>query len=52
MNLHLLQANALREGLVFRSAPAAWVIWLVIVPAVSLFAWCFYRMSEIGRAHV
>ncbi len=45
MNLHLLQANALREGLVFRSAPAAWVIWLVIVPAVILFAWFFYRMS-------
>ncbi len=45
MSLPLLQASALHEGLVFRNAPAAWVIWLVIIPGIVLLTWFLYRLS-------
>jgi uncharacterized membrane protein len=41
----VLLSTAIREGLVFRSAPPAWVIWLVIAPAVVLLTWFLYRLS-------
>jgi uncharacterized membrane protein len=52
MNGALLSATTVREGLVFRSAPPAWVIWLVIVPAVILVTWFLYRLSGDARPAV
>ncbi len=44
----LLESEVVSEGLVFRSAPPTWVIFLVIVPAVIGFAAVFYRMGREG----
>jgi len=42
----LLQTDgAVADGLVFRSAPPAWVIWLLLAPAAALFVWATYRLS-------
>ena len=46
--LPLLQVDTVREGLVLRAAPANWVIFLVIIPAIIGFAYLFYRMSPKG----
>ena len=45
MNIPLLQADGLPETYVLRGAPPAWVIWLLIVPAIVAFSWFTYRMS-------
>jgi uncharacterized membrane protein len=46
----LLQADTVAQGLILRGAPAPWVIWLVIVPALLLFAWFVYRAGgELRR---
>jgi hypothetical protein len=37
--------DAFNESLVLRGAPPPWVLWLLVVPAVILFAWFTYRLS-------
>ncbi|HMS17147.1 MAG TPA: hypothetical protein PKA37_09935, partial [Planctomycetota bacterium] len=44
----LLEADAISEGLVLRNAPANWVIFLVILPAILAFTVLFYRMGRTG----
>lgn len=44
----LLESEVVSEGLVFRSAPPTWVIFLVILPAVVAFCALFYRLGREG----
>lgn len=43
---YLLESEAVSQGLVFRNAPPLWVVILVIVPGIVLFAALFYRMGR------
>ena len=44
----LLESEVVSEGLVFRSAPPMWVIFLVILPALFAFCALFYRLGREG----
>ena len=44
----LLESEVVSEGLVFRSAPPTWVIFLVIIPAAVAFCAVFYRLGREG----
>lgn len=44
----LLESEVVSEGLVFRSAPPTWVIFLVIIPATIAFCAVFYRLGREG----
>jgi hypothetical protein len=53
MNFPLLQmATPTEETFVLRSAPPAWVIWLVVVPLILGFSWFTYRLSGDAPAGV
>lgn len=48
MGPFLLEADTVGEGLILRSAPPNWVIFLVVIPAIVAFTYLFYRMGSAG----